>query len=336
MYFYDNLGNRAAENSMMSTTASHTIKCTFPNGLYFNERFDKMVQSNKLLYDIKEHELFLSNIDPIIVHDKIRYFRSLNIKNLSNSEISKEIADVLCVGGMFIYRPNIATYPSGTEFFRVRKLSIHDNNFKKYSDFWEPPQNCVKNYGRLNKVGEALLYVSPMNPWTAINEMKIDEDSPFALIKYVSNSDVKVNIIGGVCDYTTLGFTNKNAIFIHEIYNDFFRDEFSRDVGVGTEHLYRVSEIIAKQYFDLPPRDAQDAWAYSSVQDKTKYNVCFRPEIAHDLLNLHGAMICRIKNDDIMVHCIAVGTENEDIKYCQLGSEEQQHLFPEICKPKTL
>ncbi len=61
-----------------------------------------------------------------------------------------------------------------------------------------------------------------------------------------------------------------------EMLHDFLRHEFTRDVGRGTEYLYRISESIAKSWFDLPP-EVQDAWCYPSIVDQNLYNIAFRP-----------------------------------------------------------
>lgn len=76
----------------------------------------------------------------------------------------------------------------------------------------------------------------------------------------------------------------------------------------------------------------QDAWAYTSVQDKKKYNVCFRPEIAHELLELNGAMICkRDAAKQIRVFCIANGRDEGDkILFYKMGSNMQKEVFPEL------
>jgi len=110
------------------------------------------------------------------------------------------------------------------------------------------------------------------------------------------------------------------------------RDEFSRDVGNGTEYLYKVSEIIAKWYFDLPPTIIQDAWAYPSVKDKFSYNVCFRPDIAKNILELKGALVCQYDNtDNIDVKCIAYGCNEQGyVNFYELGSIIQKKVFPEI------
>lgn len=119
---------------------------------------------------------------------------------------------------------------------------------------------------------------------------------------------------------------------VHNMYNEFLRDEFGREVHIGIEDLYRISEIIAKTYYDLPPRDVQDAWGYSSVKDKGKYNLCFRPDIAHDKLELDGAMICnKDESGNILVRGVAYCENAEQqIMIMPVGSKLQKALFPEI------
>lgn len=260
-------------------------------------------------------QVILKQINPIVLMQKITNFRKLNISRMSDIEISKAILDVLCWEGAFCCYTNIKCYPAGTKFFRVKKFegnSFPNSRFSEYQDYWETNPKYLKSYGRLNKPGESLLYVSP-NLTCSIDEVRVGNEDYFAAIQYTAKCEVKVNVIGGEFDYDQLGVFDENAKLIHEIYNGFLRDEFSRDVGQGTEFLYKISERIAKDYFDLPPRVVQDAWAYVSVQNKSKYNVCFRPDIAHDLLELNGAMICKKdETSEIKVYCVAVGVDEND------------------------
>ena len=250
-------------------------------------------------------EDFLSNIETLNIIKRIRKFNSLNFHTLSKKEIFQEIMNVLCEEvtpgfKMYMLPTNGGTYQANTIFYRVRHLKespLSNKNLIKYSDLWEPPANCVNKRGRLNEAGESLLYTSPIDPYVAIKESHIKEGEFFILISYRSINPVKVNIIGGEYDYDKLGFTNKTAITNNELYNEFLRDIFSRDVGEGTGYLYALSNEIAKSYFDLPPEVIQDAWAYSSVQDKSKFNVCFRPEIAHKLLKVESASIYKKVSD---------------------------------------
>lgn len=296
---------------------------------------ERLTPNERIKYMVKQQEDFLKNIDSGKLVEKIRKFRALNIKNMKIEEVANAISEVLTWNGVFYYLSNIGIYPGGTSFFRVRKLNgslIPNENLRIYGDFWEPPESCGQVEGRLNKRGESLLYVTPEDPKVPLKELHIAEGEYYALIKYVALDQVKVNIIGGQYNYSTIGITDKTAILNNDLINDFLRDEFSRDVGKGTEYLYIVSEIIAKWYFDLPPEDVQDAWAYSSIQNKEKYNVCFRPEIAHKLLKLEGALICKKeKVDDINVRCIALGSKIDNKAYFYpLGSEQQKRVFPEI------
>lgn len=281
---------------------------------------------------------FFKKIDPLELNKKIRNFRMLNFQKMSTEQIQQAIFQTLTFENQFIYIPTNARYPKGTKFFRIRELNgsiIPNPNLKIESDFWNPPKEYIKKYGRLNKPNESLLYTSPINPMVALHEVKPKENSFFAVIQYEAKEDIKVNCIGREYNYEEMGIKDNHFKLINNIINDFLRDEFTRDVGEGTEYLYKISEIIAKSYFDLPPRVFQDAWAYNSVQNKEFYNVCFRPEIARELLNLNGAMICKNKdknkNQLLEVFCITHGfNENGDALFHNLGSEVQKKIFPEI------
>lgn len=282
-------------------------------------------------------ECVLKLVDPLELILKIKKFHSLNIKDMSDAELNKSIRDVLFNNGMFSCLQNIYEYPKDTLFFRVKKLKgsvIPNERFCKESDYWETPHCYIDNYGRLNKPYESLLYTCPNDPYLAVQETNIQKDDFFALIKYKALENIKANVIGGNFDYELSGTTDKNAIMIHEIYIDFLQNEFSRDVGEGTEYLYRISEMIAKEWFDLSPRIAQDGWAYTSVKNKEKYNMCFRPNIAHEVLGLCGAMICKLdENEKIKILCVAIGSDsNGNIKFYPIGSDAQTKVFPEIRK----
>lgn len=296
---------------------------------------------NKELSDLLLHfahqsmESFYKNANPIEIQNKIREFRKLNFKVISNSDLFEEINKVLCINGYFSYPINIRSVQNNTLFFRVRKIrgtAIPFENFKTLSDMWEPPKDKITSIGRLNQIGESLLYTSLGDPYVAVYEARIKNGDTYALMKYSSIDTVKINIIGGEYDPEHPPFQDDNSMIVYNLINDFLRDEFSRDVGEGTEYLYKISERIAKDYFDLPPRETQDAWAYSSIQDRNKLNVCFRPEIAHDLLKLQGAIICKKKEDEgIHPLCVAIpANDNTTINYSQLGSDVQKMIFPEI------
>lgn len=283
---------------------------------------------------IKDIENRLKEVDLSELSNKIKMFRNLNFQCMSEDELRKEIMNVLTFNNRFIFPTNSLVYPKGTEFFRVRRLDgfkIPNKALLQESDFWNCPSKLIKKPGRLNKKGESLLYTA-MEPKTALAEVNLNARDFYSLIVYKAKDNVKMNVIGGNYNYKNLEIFDEKAILVIETYNNFLRDEFSRYVSDGSEFLYLISEIIAKDYFDLPPRSVQDAWYYPSVKNKSKYNACFRPEIAKDLLELRGAMICKKTNDsEIKVIAVTPGSINNQIPILYpIGSKEQKNIFPEI------
>ena len=282
---------------------------------------------------------FLQCVDAGELHSRISKFRRLNFRSMSYDEVDRAICDVVMFdtaegkGGLF--HPVSSRYPAGTHFYRVRAIPKDDHMvplraMSKVGDCWEPPRETVQ-IGRLNREGEPLLYTSPSNPLVAIDEAKIADGERCSLIVYEAVEDVKVTVIGGDLDIDCL---DENDALKLNMIQGFLRDEFTRDVGRGTEYLYRISEVIAKVYFDLPPV-MHDAWCYPSMADKTCWNVAFRPRDRHRL-RLIGVQIVkpdrqRDESRMLRVEVVATAMEgNDDLAYFRIGSPEQPQHFPEI------
>ena len=290
---------------------------------------------NKFLNDYQNH---LEKIDTYDLIDKIEKFRKLNFKNITTSELSNEILKVLSYENSASIIPDIRNYPKNTKFYRIRKLDQENlkiplETIKCEADAWAPPKNIIHKYGRLNKPNESLLYTTPLNCIIPIEEMKIKENEYFALIVYNSKEEIKVNCIGIEKDYEKLGLA-KEEIVKAKILDNFLVDEFTREVGEGTEHLYKISELIAKDYFDLPPKVVQDAWLYPSVASKAGYNVCFREEIAKEKLELLGVQLLKYnkKENDyyFQVACVCLLNDDKTFEYLNCSNERVQKVFPEI------
>lgn len=277
----------------------------------------------------------LSDANPVEIMERIRAFKKLPIANLSDRDLRDELYKTILINEKFQYIVNQGVYPAGTRFYRVRELSGCTVPFAELTDtsgFWYPPSSFVKKMGRMNKPGESVLYCTPTNPFTPIYEVEPKANSFYALIAYESLHDINVNIIGGEYDYQKLGIFDEKTIVINDLLNDFLRDEFSMVVGHGTEYLYRISEIIAKDFFDLPT-EVQDAWAYPSICDKKLYNTCFRPEKADALFELKGALIAKHADDNmgnIYPACIAYIDEENNTSYIQHDPKLTATIIPEI------
>lgn len=288
---------------------------------------------------------FLPYVDARELHRRISAFRKLNFRVMSYAEVSDAIRNVIMFDTPKGYRgmlqPVNSQYPAGTKFYRVRVIPKDDHitplrSMSKVADCWEPPPEVVK-MGRLNKEHEPLLYTSPVDPLVAIDEIKIPDGERFSLIVYEAVEEVNVTVVGG--DVDTEGLADADALKV-EMIQGFLRDEFTRDVGQGTEHLYQISEIIAKHYFDLPPV-VHDAWCYPSIVDKSKFNVVFRPN-TRTKLRLVGVQIGelqRTENGEPVMCVLLVATEVEgcdDLAYFHIGSPEQREFFPWITSNKTV
>ncbi|GHA51652.1 hypothetical protein GCM10007103_35150 [Salinimicrobium marinum] len=290
---------------------------------------------------ISHSKQLLRKIKTVDLIKKIEEFRNTDTKRIKDEELFKEISKTISVNvngqEEAILFPRIAKYPKKTRFYRVRKVENEDHfiplkamTFE--SDAWNPPEKFITRRGRLNNVNESLLYTSPGDPSVAVEELKIQDDERFCLIVYEATEEVKVSMIGLWEDIPEL---NEEENLKMRIINNFLRDEFTRDVGEGTEFLYRVSERITKDYFDLPPKVVQDAWCYPSIAKKQSVNVCFRPDIAKNLLELVGVQICKVQKEKngYLFNCNAIASgfdSNGKFIYHSIDSEHCRKIFPEI------
>jgi len=279
---------------------------------------------------------FLKYVDISELHEKICIFRNLDFKKLSYSEVQNEIQKVITFetanGDRSFLTPSTTTYPKGTSFYRVRTLSdtMYPLKEMRYvTDCWEPPAEIV-NAGRLNKLNEPLLYTSPIDPVVAVEELGIPDNNLFSLIVYEAIEPINVVQIG--LEYFTEGLSADERLK-HRMIQDFLSHEFIRDVGEGTEYLYKISESIAKDYFDLPPWK-QDAWCYPSVARKGSCNVCFRPTTRTKLKLVGVQMTSVIRQYEyykFSVKMVATDSGNgSDLIFQQMSDEEQAKLFPDF------
>ena len=69
---------------------------------------------------------------------------------------------------------------------------------------------------------------------------------------------------------------------------DFLTTEFTKDVGYGTEYLYRASVLIGHSYFRRPEIHG---YIYKSVAHKAGYNIAIKGELAKEILEFVGLRI---------------------------------------------
>lgn len=257
-----------------------------------SQRQQFIIQAKKILANVTVHE---------ILKRKSR-FRGIDLKKISDDDLFKEIKKVLeiyvegqpfqvsLISSRFIGQPHVRTL-----LYRVRKLTdldISHNDFvsmRKPADAWYPPSQFVSQ-GRLNKIGESLLYLAE-DPKTAIIETHLQPGDLFYLIVFRTGNPFRATFFE---ESETLPELSDDENAKLQLFNDFLISEFVKHVGKGTEYLYRTSEIIAKQF--LCHRDLDVAWSYPSIANSRRSNLCFKSEIAYDHLDLVGVRVCRLVN----------------------------------------
>lgn len=226
--------------------------------------------------------------------------------------------------GQSFGRPS-GVYPSGTVFWRCRAfqdVSELGPAFASHAGAWEPPAAARPSAGRVNRAGESLLYTCAVWPTAAPVEARVADGAPFALMKYAAVREVTVADIRATSTYAPLSPAAQTA---QAAVLKFYRDVFH---GAGDEPgSYLLSELVAKDFFDLPN---QDAWMYESVLAPGELNIAFRADRAHDALRLVGVALQRSR-DPRGVSAERFGAvDGASFSWGPLGSPQQLSAFPDF------
>lgn len=240
------------------------------NASELNKEFDDL-ESNVLLARIKD-------------------FRALDIQNVSQQELSALLDDI--VQGNIIPRTDIL---AGANIYRARVWHYDGKDqsvfYKNASEIWYPKPKFLKKLGRVNNIGQPMLYTS-FDALTPIHEIRSQEDTQFALIKYV----VKLNQSLKLAEIATKtfpelmnqipkeGIWKKNGMRNWRIIHNFLEEEFKRRVPEGEEYKYRTTIEIAKKY-DYPNCDG---FIYPSIEGGVSHNIAIKPQAADRSLDFAG------------------------------------------------
>lgn len=251
----------------------------------------------------KQVKPILSQINASEILRRKAAFRNIDLTKVSDETLLREIEQVLeiYVSGKpylvnIFFSRILGQKGLSTLIYRIRKLTDEDKNknsflsMKKEVDAWYPPKHVVKR-GRLNKKGESVLYVAD-SPLTAIKETKLLVNDLFYLIVYRNKDPFRIAYLG---DWKPISGLSDEENFKLQLFNDFLVSEFTKDVGDGTEYLYRPSEMIAKKFLRHPEKDL--GWMYPSISNKNAANLCIKPDIAPQLLQLVGVRVCKLLED---------------------------------------
>ncbi|MFW1765901.1 RES domain-containing protein [Acinetobacter bereziniae] len=259
---------------------------------------------------------------------------TLNIEEIKKRIDRYRNGELICSDGLFsdIFGENfkvvvgLKIFPKGLNLYRARSIPDSDHfvplkTISRVEDAWEPPAEIIKTQGRLNKVGESILYCCPNDPMLAIVEARAQGNKRVAIMNYKTTKDLTVACLG---DYEHSDLPKDEGT---KLFYSFLNDEFSQDIKHGEEYKYCLTQSIADSYFNYPN---QDAWYYRSVQSSEKFNLAFLPGKAKSNLELIGVMICdlnRTKDGKLsVVSFVDFDHETGEAQY-HLGVSEIQKKF---------
>ncbi|MGC1497687.1 MAG: RES family NAD+ phosphorylase [Sulfitobacter sp.] len=274
-------------------------------------------------------ETFKSDLSPSEIRQRLEKFRTEARNNIPEPKLAEMLHSIfLEKQGTFPIRWK--QFEKGTLFFRARKLPEDDrqiplNTIAKRSDAWEPPAESVCSPGRLNKIGQAVLYTCAGDPMLAIDEARARDCSYVALMVYRAKLEIRVAIIG---DYLDSGLPQDAGT---AAFYSFLEEEFSQFAEPSDQNRYAITRIIAESYFTYPE---QSAWCYRSVQSPDLFNTAFLPDEGQKKLELVGVLICNVPNSQEgnlkVVRVVDFDPDSGLAQFHLIGSERQKKLFPEI------
>lgn len=235
------------------------------------------------------------------------------------------------------YVTETATYPAGQTMWRARIVPLQDQpvlpDLHHESDLWEAPTKFVQSRGRLNAVGESILYTSIGDAVAAMVEARVPTGEKFALIRYETKRPITLARIGSD---TRPDWLPRELEAAHARVTNFIKDVFTREFDGRNQLTYMLSNRIGKDWFDLPPAIV-DGWLFASIAHRKGINAAFRPEKAHDAIRVTGVAYGEAINSGIMglrmqARIFSPGYEavHGGFRWFAMGSPQQAFLFPEF------
>jgi hypothetical protein len=279
--------------------------------------------------------------------DRIEYFKTfVNLRAISEEDLRKELFKLFSFdhnGTQLSFFLNSETYTNQYEhfnFYRIRKFTPEDlhnigttefPSMKSEQDVWARPKACVTNFGRLNSIGESMLYTA--RQFSAVRETGCREGDFFFLLVYENKRILRLSQLH-VNTYFEEFDELENAK--QTILYDFLVNEFTKVVNPGSEYLYKVSIGIYKQFFN---NRHIDAFTYPSAKSNKGlgYNVCFNTEKAKDCLNFCGASVYQLAPKQpgaegaFYTYYDGFLNESKGFDFYRYDSEEARKRFGHFC-----
>jgi hypothetical protein len=193
------------------------------------------------------------------------------------------------------YKQKIPKFQRVTVNPRILKENIRINDLNYLAN---PPEKCVKRYGRANNIGESVFYAT-FDPLTALSEMRPNIGDLITISNWKLKNDYKLRIApifknnsidGIIYNETLLNIIEKyqKEITQHEIslreqieiIIQFISDCFSKEVDDSNHYDYFLSAYYSKRIFCELQGGNIEAILYPSVrQSLTLNNIVIKPSV---------------------------------------------------------
>lgn len=224
-----------------------------------------------------KHSSPLNSTPTMEILDRLEKYKKIDLKRISDKELfDLTLKTIPCCNVTW------RNYGEKLQFFRVRKLE--ENQYIYTKELIYPPKKYVKVRGRLNDIKESMLYVS-RDQVTPFYEVKAKVGERYAMIGYeiLQGENIQATVIGLNNPYSDDMKLNEQGKINYRIIEQFFYTEFTKDVGKGTEYLYKISTMLAKNFFDIPNCDAYE---YPSVALNRNVNLAIKPQAVDKKLKI--------------------------------------------------
>ncbi|MEK4349669.1 hypothetical protein MKX41_02400 [Paenibacillus sp. FSL R5-0475] len=221
----------------------------------------------------------LNSMNTLELLQRLEKYKKVDLKRISQSDLFDLTLTTLPILNICSRNINM-----GTKLFRVRRKRA-GMLFESKLDAWYPDPKYVTEMQRLNDIGEPMLYTS-FDQATPFYESKAATGDSFALFEYEVKKDHIIQATSiGMNDGVLGGMLNEQGIINDKIIEQFLHTEFTKEVGSGTEYLYRISNMLAKNFYDIPNCDG---YMYPSVAIGSGINVAIKPKSVDEKLLLNS------------------------------------------------
>ncbi|MFJ6283555.1 tetratricopeptide repeat protein [Pseudarthrobacter oxydans] len=225
-------------------------------------------------------------------------YKRASRKYQTRPQIRRALFDVLRAPGVanIVLPFRYIRVPVGAKLYRARKI-IEPGQIKSQEDVWMAPPSYI-GAGRLNDVGEPLLYASA-NGATALYEVRAEPGDLVAVTRFRVATPFLSMALSARLEEPELSFLSQRKL---RLITRFIEEVFTQDIPADESHRYIAPDLLAKEFLNMPSK--LDGWTYRSVADPRgenlwAVNTCIRGECAKSLLEYEGTDIIEVSSLDM-------------------------------------